>query len=261
MPASCDLRPTTCNRRPATCDQRPTTCDLRPAQHSSPVWYSACGELPFLAEPEGETPAIFFLGADPECVGLVLCLRSVLFSSQKRGRNARRFFFWAFRWAKELETTLRKMKPKGVQYEGILEHFGVHLGSFWIHFEAGGAPGSLWAALGAGVVKKRAKVSKKPVRPRPPRVTIWRHFRPKSPKNIFRRLFCGFLVVFFASRFSERKSVVQRGVKIDKSGQKSVRALCDTCAGMGGLHSALIFSTFLLIFPLPFSRSFSDSRK
>ena len=156
---------------------------------------------------------------------------------------------------------MRKMKPKGVQHESILEHFGVHLGSFWSHFEAGGALGSLWAALGAGVVKKREKVSKKPVRPRPPRVTIWRHFRPKSPKNIFRRLFCGFLVVFFASRFSERKSVVQRGVKIDKSGQKSVKALCDTCAGMGGLHSALIFSTFLFIFPLPFSRSFFDSRK
>jgi hypothetical protein len=113
--------------------------------------------------------AIFFLGADPQCVGLVLCLRSVLLSSQKRGRNARRFFFWAFRWAKELETTLRKMKPKGVQHESILEHFGVHLGSFWIHFEAGGAPGSLWAALGAGVVKKRAKVT---------------NFPPKAPPQI-----------------------------------------------------------------------------
>ena len=114
------------------------------------------------AEKEGEAPAIFFLGADPQCVGLVLCLRSVLLSSQKRGRNARRFFFWAFRWAKELETTLRKMKPKGVQNESILEHFGVHLGSFWSHFEAGGALGSLWAALGAGVVKKRAKVANFP---------------------------------------------------------------------------------------------------
>ena len=81
--------------------------------------------------------------------------RSAFFTKKRTERSP--IFTWAFLWATQLETTLRKMKPKGVQHESILEHFGVHLGSFWSHFEAGGAPETLWAALGAGVVKKRGK--------------------------------------------------------------------------------------------------------
>ncbi len=152
---------------------------------------------------------------------------------------------------------MRKTNPKGVQHESILAHFGVHLGSFWIHFEAGGAPGSLWAALGAGVVKKREKVANFPPKPPPKK-------RPKSvrtPQKIFRRLFCVFVVAFFASRFWERKRVVQRGSKSTKLGPKAVTALCETCAGMAGLHSARICSTFCNIFPPTFSRSFFDCKK
>ena len=136
---------------------------------------------------------------------------STFFKEKRTERSP--IFTWAFLWATQLETTLRKMKPKGVQHESILEHFGVHLGSFWSHFEAGGAPETLWAALGAGVVKKRGKSANFP--PKAPPLN-WGRNRPKPKKHIFRRLFCGFLVAFSEGRFWERKSVVQRGSKSTK---------------------------------------------
>ncbi len=145
--------------RPATNDQRPATCDQRSTATRS-------GTLPaesclFLTKRGGNARHFFSRGGPTvRRAGTLPAERSVFFTQKRTERSP--IFFWAFLWAKQLETTLRKTKPKGVQHESILEHFGLHLGSFWLHFEAGGAPGSLWAALGAGVVKKRAKVANFP---------------------------------------------------------------------------------------------------